>query len=257
MQLLYAAEKSPKFQTNIFSQLALYNESNTNRKRDNMSNNNVRYLIMDESGNLGASGRYFVIACIDTTDRKALHNIMKRKLGIARKIFTDLKTIHSNEIKANEAFPAIKYHILECIVKKDLSISYIVVDLHYIKPRLLEDKNILYNYITKVLLDKLITKKDCGSTIKILCDQHTTKVTSTNSFADYIKTHFIYDKSYDLTIDIKFLDSNANDAYIIQAADYVANAIYSYYEYGESIYYNILKNSIRRNLRFPWKKFGK
>ena len=37
--------------------------------------NKERYLIFDESGNLGTSGRYFVIACIDTYNYKALHNV--------------------------------------------------------------------------------------------------------------------------------------------------------------------------------------
>lgn len=35
---------------------------------------NERCLIFDESGNLGSSGRYFVIACIDTMNYKSLHN---------------------------------------------------------------------------------------------------------------------------------------------------------------------------------------
>ena len=51
---------------------------------------NERCLIFDESGNLGSSGRYFVIACIDTKNYKALHNIMKRKLGIAKRQFNIL-----------------------------------------------------------------------------------------------------------------------------------------------------------------------
>lgn len=63
-------------------------------------NQKKRYLIFDESGNLGSSGRYFVIACIDTYNRKALHNIMHRKLGIAKKMFKELANLHSNEIKA-------------------------------------------------------------------------------------------------------------------------------------------------------------
>ena len=41
---------------------------------------NERCLIFDESGNLGTSGRYFVISCIDTRNAKSLHNIMKKKL---------------------------------------------------------------------------------------------------------------------------------------------------------------------------------
>ena len=65
-----------------------------------------RCLIFDESGNLGRQGRYFVIACIDTYDRKALHNVMKRKLLRAKQIFPEL-SVHANEIKAAEAHPCI------------------------------------------------------------------------------------------------------------------------------------------------------
>lgn len=77
---------------------------------------NQRCIIFDESRNLGSKGRYFVIACIDTTNYKALHNIMHRKLGIAKKKFSELAKLHSHEIKAQEAYPCIKYHILECII---------------------------------------------------------------------------------------------------------------------------------------------
>ena len=65
---------------------------------------NERCIIFDESGNLGSSGRYFVIACIDTKEAKSLHNIMKRKLGLAKNKFPQLN-IHANEIKP-------KMHIL-------------------------------------------------------------------------------------------------------------------------------------------------
>ena len=61
---------------------------------------NERCLIFDESGNLGTSGRYFVISCIDTTNAKALHNIMKRKLQQAGELFPELRTLHAHEIKA-------------------------------------------------------------------------------------------------------------------------------------------------------------
>ncbi|WP_156337819.1 DUF3800 domain-containing protein [Clostridium intestinale] len=38
------------------------------------------YLYFDESGNLGESGKYFVIACILTENPKALENKMKKTL---------------------------------------------------------------------------------------------------------------------------------------------------------------------------------
>ena len=122
-----------------------------------------RCIIFDESGNLGRVGRYFVIACIDTTECKALHNVMKRKLKIADDKFPDMKKNHAHEIKAVDAYPCVKHHILECIASKNLSVSYIVADLQHVKPKLLEDKNILYNYLMKLLLDRIISSKDNGT----------------------------------------------------------------------------------------------
>lgn len=107
-----------------------YDSDNVNKrgkqikfKRGNMVPNKKqeRYLIFDESGNLGSLGRYFTIACIDVSSPKALHNIMHKKLNVAKTKFPELSALHANEIKAKDAYPCIKYHILECIARKDLS----------------------------------------------------------------------------------------------------------------------------------------
>jgi hypothetical protein len=90
--------------------------------------NGDRYIVIDESGNLGHSGRYFVIACVDTKYYKSLNNIMRDKMGKVKRLFPELAILHSHEIKAKDAYPAIKTHILETIAGKDLTISYIVAD---------------------------------------------------------------------------------------------------------------------------------
>lgn len=69
---------------------------------------NEHCIIFDESGNLGSAGRYFVIACIDTKNYKSLHNIMVRKLGLARKQFPEIINGHAHEIKAADAHPLCK-----------------------------------------------------------------------------------------------------------------------------------------------------
>lgn len=218
---------------------------------------NERCLIFDESGNLGQAGRYFVIACIDTKEYKALHNIMKRKLKKAKDLFPELSTQHAHEVKANEAYPCIKYHIIECIISKNVRISYIVVDLNHVDSKLLEDKNILYNFIMKLLISKVITEKDKGTKLNILCDNKTTKVASKNSLGDYLKLYLNYECGYNLDLNILFKDSDAGDAFIIQAADYVANAIYTYYEYNNNIYKTLMDAKYEIEDEFPRGKFGK
>ena len=218
---------------------------------------NERCLIFDESGNLGNSGRYFVIACIDTKNYKSLHNVMRNKLRIAKKKFPELACLHSNEIKAKDAYPCIKYHILETIAGKELSISYIVADLKHVKPSLLIEKNIFYNYLIKILIDHLVSKADNGTTINIICDNHTTKVASANSFEEYIKLHLLYEKNYDINLNILYMDSDDKHAYPVQAADYVANALYGYFEYGDTLYFDRFSQKLAQKLRFPLKIFGK
>lgn len=219
--------------------------------------NNERCLIFDESGNLGVSGRYFVISCIDTMNAKSLHNIMKRKLKQAGDKFPELRTLHAHEIKAKDAYPCVKYHVLESIFSKDISISYIVVDLHHVEARLLTDKNILYNFASKILISKLITLNDEGKTVNILFDNKTTKITSRNSLREYIIADIVYEKGLDVTINFEYKDSDAGDAFIIQAADYIANGLYANYEYGNNIYINLIKEKINIVQHFPYKKFGK
>lgn len=216
---------------------------------------NERCLIFDESGNLGVSGRYFVIACIDTLNAKSLHNMVKRKLKQAGDKFPELK--HTHEIKAKDAYPCVKYHLLECIALKDISISYIVVDLEHIEDRLLKDKNILYNFASKLLISRLISYKDEGTTVNIIFDNKTTKIASKNSLREYIIAHLVYEEGLDVNINFEYKDSDAGDAFIIQAADYVANALYSKFEFRNTIYSNLLETKINVKQLFPYKNFGK
>ena len=218
---------------------------------------NERCLIFDESGNLGTSGRYFVISCIDTRNAKSLHNIMKKKLKQAGEKFPELKTLHAHEIKAKDAHPCVKYHLLECIVSKEITVSYIVVDLKHVEPRLLNDKNIMYNFASKILISRLITKSDEGTTINILFDNKTTKIASKNSLREYIIAHIVYEEGLDVNINFEYKDSDAGDAFIIQAADYVANALYNKFEYSNSMYSDIITPVLNEVQNFPYKNFGK
>lgn len=216
-----------------------------------------RFLIIDESGNLGASGRYFVIACIEAPAYKPLNNVMKRKMGQAKKLFPELAALHSHEIKAKDAYPAIKHHILETIARKDVQISYIVADLKHVKPGLLTDKNIFYNYLMKLLISHLISEKDNGTSIQVIYDNHTTKVGSVNSMEEYLKIVLLYERGLDISLSFLSMDSDDAHAYAVQAADYVANALYGHFEYGDQLYYKQITPIIHKPLFFPSKLFGR
>ena len=213
-------------------------------------------LIFDESGNMGTSGRYFVISCIETNNPKEIHNIVKKKLLKVKREFPNLK-FQGRELKAAKALPLIKELILESVCNKDIKISYIVIDLKHIEPRLLKDKNLLYNYACKLLISRIVPSKLDGSLLNIWFDNHTTKVHSRNSFSDYIKIELIYNNHIVDDVQVCYIDSDAGDAYVVQAADYIANALYAKYEYGNNRYFNLIKSKLNICEHFPYDKFSK
>jgi|AKZA01.1.fsa_nt_gi hypothetical protein len=219
----------------------------------------VRTLIIDESGNLGIKGRYFVIACIDTRETKSLHNVMKKAIKKAKEKFPEIDN-HANELKANEAYPCVKEYVLRKITTKEADIHYIVADLKHVYKGLLSDKNCFYNYMLKILIDKIIKYDYRNKSLHILCDNKTVKVGSINSFTEYIKIHLNYERRLNLDVKVEYRDSNSKDAYVIQAADFIANSIYSLFEYKNDtskMFRWTIAKKLKTEERFPYQKFGK
>lgn len=212
------------------------------------------YWYFDESGNLGNSNRYFVIASILTKEPKALHNKMKKTLNYIKKKYDDLEW-NGVELKAKSCKGEVRRHIYDAIVSKDVKISYIVVDKHNLTKSFLEDKNRAYNYFLKVLLDKYHNVFR-GNNVYLKLDNRSIKVKSLNSFNDYINIHINLELQLQCKLNVEYLESNSKAAYNIQAADFIANAIFAKYEYGNSEYYDMFAEKVDIYQKFPYKKFG-
>jgi hypothetical protein len=97
------------------------------------------------------------------------------------------------------------------------------------------------------------TIKSIQEDLCILLDNHSTKVKSINSLADYIKIKAYTQWGFIHNIHIKYVDSK--NSKIIQASDVIANAIYAKYCYGKEHFYKML--TISESIKFPVAKFGK
>lgn len=199
-------------------------------------------VFVDESGDLGKKGRYFVIAMLVPQRGKRIVNFMKKfclKYGLI-------------EVKAAQlSFPQ-KQRIFDRLTSaNDYTISYIVLDKYNIdNHKLFEDKNLFYNYLFSFLIKKTI--KSVNQDISILLDNHSTKVKSINSLCDYIKIKALTQWGYKHNLSIKY--TNSEDSKVVQAADIVANSIYAKYTYGKDHFYNML--TISESIKFPESKFG-
>src|SRR3990167_4771873 len=137
----------------------------------------MKTLFVDESGNLGTKDQYFVLAMLAPQNNKRIINFMKRFCA----------SNHLPEVKASRlSFPQKQEIFNKLCSANDYTISYIVADKWNIdNKKLFEDKNLCYNYLMSFLVKKTI--KSAQEDIMILLDNHSTKVKSINSLADYIR----------------------------------------------------------------------
>lgn len=203
----------------------------------------MKTVYVDESGNLGEKGtRFFVIAFVVTSHPNRIKNIIKHYCSKNNLV----------ELKASAtSFPE-KVSIFNKICKgNDYGISYIVLDKkNIIQRKLFEDKNLIYNYMFSLLIKKTI-KNTCED-LQIILDNHTVKVGSVNSLAEYIKVKSYGDWNFAYNLLIKHTDSRQSK--LVQAADLIANAIYAHYVMNKSYFYKML--CIDESIKFPHTNFG-
>src|SRR5699024_10365827 len=176
-------------------------------------------LNFNESGNLGKDGRYFTIACVETENTKPIKNTMRKSILKTKKTFS--KYSNHNEIKATHANPVIKDYFYRRISSKNIKVRYIVADLNFVKPELIRDENLLYNYMLQFIIIPVARRKGIDH-IEINIDKRTIKVQSENSFRDYIMIKLQYELGLNMEVSINYYESH--NFYAIQAADFVANA---------------------------------
>jgi hypothetical protein len=206
-------------------------------------------LNFDESGNMGKDGRHFVIACVGSDNIKPLSKVMKKATQKTKNSF--VRFSNAKEIKASDSTGIIKDYILRKIASKQVDIKYVVADLEHVNQNLKEDENILYNYLLSFLVLPLARKT---KKLELNLDKRTIKVKSTNSFEDYIKLEINYKMELDVDIKVNYIESQ--NSYAVQAADFIANAIYTKYEYNNDYFYNIIKSNVTHRELFPRRRFG-
>jgi hypothetical protein len=206
-------------------------------------------VYLDESGNLGAGGRYFVITALVSDNTKRIRNLVRN--CCKKSAPEDVSVL--DELKGFElGFPEKQDFLNRLSQKDDFTCSYIVADKRHIEPRIMEDKNICYNYLSAHLLKPIL--KGASGDIEIVFDNHTTKVASRNSLAEYIKLEAYSKWGVSHKVDVQYCDSHR--MYCLQAVDIVSNSVFSKYAYSNGHLYNLLQTKYQHKVRFPCQKFN-
>ncbi|MBR3180661.1 DUF3800 domain-containing protein [Candidatus Saccharibacteria bacterium] len=213
-------------------------------------------VYVDESGNMGKSGDYFVLAAIvftsDKAEARVRRLIKKEQLLGANGKPTGAK---KSELKFAKLEFEQKQRILNKISKEEgVNLFYFVAYKPMVE--LLQEgktKNLVYNYFSKLLMSKIFKRYD--DDFEIVFDQRSTAVKSMNSLTDYIEisAYAEFPNLVGKRILVNQGDSKTNK--LLQAADLVAGAARQAYSLHNLHFLEILGGKIMAIVEFPKRGF--
>lgn len=202
------------------------------------------YIFLDESGDLGfdfkklRTSRIFVITCLFTENKRPIEKVVA-------KTHSELKKKHKKRggvLHCYQEKPITRQRLLRRLNDKDCAIMTIYLNKEKVYTKLQNEKDILYNYVTNILLDRICTKKmiDISKPIILIASRKETNKFLNQNFKDYLSRSIKNNHSVDLKVEIK----TSHEEKALQAVDFVSWSIFRKYQYHDENYYNIIKQKI-------------
>ena len=121
----------------------------------------MAYLFLDESGDLGfdfrkkKTSKIFVITCLLTENKKQIEKIVK-------KTHSELRKKHKRRfgvLHCVKEKPVTRQRLLRRLAEKECFIMSIYLNKRKVYTKLQNEKTVLYNYVTNILLDRIYSRK--------------------------------------------------------------------------------------------------
>ncbi|MBQ6130612.1 DUF3800 domain-containing protein [Candidatus Saccharibacteria bacterium] len=215
-------------------------------------------VYIDESGNMGRAGNYFVLAAVVVKGPKG-EGRLKRLVRREQRLDAEGRRLEAEKWRKELKFSKMKFPqrqrlIHELAEEEGAEMFYFVA----YKPRvslLMEgkEKNLIYNYFSKLLMSKIFKRYD--EDFEIIFDQRSTAVKSMNSLTDYIEisAYAEYPNLVGKKVTVNQADSRTN--LLLQVADVVAGAGAQAYSLRNRHFLEILGERIRAIYEFPRRGF--
>jgi hypothetical protein len=152
-----------------------------------------------------------------------------------------------NELKFSNSSNANRRRVLQCISRRDISLSFLVLNKNWVPMDLRQNIPKLHTYMIGQLLSHILSNMS-GTRINIIVDKflHNNKI---DGFNEYMDTNI------PINMKIQHVSSDGNNG--IQAVDFVAGAINRKYRQNDSTFYNLIENKIDIFLNSPEEIFRK
>lgn len=217
---------------------------------------NMIRVFVDESGNMGAEGDYFVLSAVVFKTEKVEARV--KRMVRKEQMLSDMGErvlVPKTELKFSRLKFVQRQRILAALSREeDFDVFYFVAYKPKVGMLLAgRQKNLVYNYFSKLLMERVF--KRYNDDFEIVFDQRATAVKSMNSLTEYIQISAYVDFP-NLTgkrVSVNQADSRTN--FLLQVADVVAGAAGQAYRLGNRHYLEILGRRIKAIDEFPRRGF--
>lgn len=205
----------------------------------------MAYIFMDESGDLGfnfqhkRTSKFFVVTLLFVPHSKGPVEKVVKKIHhqLAKKRKKRVGVLHATKEK-----PVTRQRLLKLLSEKDCAVMTIYLNKERVYTRLQDEKQILYNYVTNILLDRIYSKRviDIDGPIELIASRRETNKFFNQNFCDYL--HHKVAKEHQQILPVHIATPHAEKG--LQAVGFVSWAIFRKYEYGDDSYYNLIKGIV-------------
>lgn len=209
------------------------------------------FIFMDESGDLGfdfsreGTSRYFLITFLFCERKRPIEKCVKKVHRGLRSKYRHVGSLH-----AYREEPVTRKRLLNLLACRDCKIMTILLNKRKVYTRLQDEKAVLYNYVTNILLDRIFSKRLLPGIedYEIIAERRETNRFLNANFQSYLQMQLTERHDVRVKVSIKTPEQEKG----LQAVDFISWAVFRKYERLDNSYYDIIKgNIVEENPLFP------
>ena len=205
----------------------------------------MAYIFMDESGCLGfnfnkpKTSNHFIITFLMTNNDKILDKIVNKTF---RAIPPKKRRNHVGSLHCNKEDNKTRAKLFSLLKDKDVSVMVISLNKHKVYTKLQDEKTILYNYVTNMLLNRIAEKRllPTKDKITLIASRRETNRFLNENFKNYLETQV--SATHKILMDVVIKPATSDKG--LQVVDFVSWAVFRKYEHNDDYFYNTIKNLI-------------
>ncbi len=205
----------------------------------------MAYIFLDESGDLGfdltkrGTSKFFVITFLCCVKKGPIEKVIAQ-------CHSELKKKHKITGGVLHCFrekPVTRQRLLKRLVEKECSVMAIYLDKKRVYTKLKDEKDVLYNMVTNILLDRIMSKKLLGERpdeITLIASRKETNAFLNEQFKEYLRQKMMGNHHVDIQVDIR----TPHEEKGLQAVDFISWSIFRKLESNDATYCNIIQSKI-------------